>query len=329
MLDMKRRDFIALGGSAAFLLAAKVRRARAQQPAMPVIGFLRDTSLPADIVTAFRQGLKEAGFVEGLNVTIEYRSAEGQADRLPGLVANLICQPVAVIVGNTPSALAAKAATTTVPIVFTSGADPVRDGLVASLNRPGGNVTGASFLAAELGAKRLELLRQLVPTATTLAALVNPGSANTEAERREVQAAAKAIGQQITIFDVSSERDIETAFATLVQRGIGALLVGVGAFTSSHRERIVSLAARYAVPATYNLRDFVAAGGLMSYGTDNRWGYHQAGIYAGRILKGEKPGDLPVMLPTKFELVINVKTAKALGLEIPDRLLALADEVIE
>ena len=171
MLDMKRRDFIALGGSAAFLLAAKVRRARAQQPAMPVIGFLRDTSLPADIVTAFRQGLKEAGFVEGLNVTIEYRSAEGQADRLPGLVANLIRQPVAVIVGNTPSALAAKAATTTVPIVFTSGADPVRDGLVASLNRPGGNVTGASFLAAELGAKRLELLRQLVPTATTLAAL--------------------------------------------------------------------------------------------------------------------------------------------------------------
>jgi putative tryptophan/tyrosine transport system substrate-binding protein len=308
-----RRSFLATLGGAA---AAWPFAARAQQAAMPLIGFLRDTSLAdayaAYVVTAFRQGLKEAGFVEGQNVAIEYRSAEDQADRLPVLVADLVRKQVAVIVGNTPSALAAKAATTTVPIVFVTGSDPVRDHLVASLNRPGGNVT-----------------RQLVPTATMIAALVNPGSANTEAERREVQAAAQAIGQQLTIFDVSSERDIETAFATLVQRRIGALLVGTGAFTNSHRARIVSLAARYAVPAIYILRESVAAGGLMSYGTDNRWVYRQAGIYAGRILKGEKPGDLPVMLPTKFEFVINLKTAKALGLEIPDKLLALADEVIE
>src|SRR4029450_3177043 len=233
-----RRDFITLlGGAAVWPLAA-----RAQQPAMPVIGSPRSAS-PADaghLVAAFRQGLKEAGFVEGQNVAIEYRSAEDQADRLPVLVADLVRKQVAVIVGNTPSALAAKAATTTVPIVFVTGSDPVRDNLVASLNRPGGNVTGVSFLAGGLGSKRLELLRQLVPTATMIAALVNPGSANTEAERREVQAAAQAIGQQLTIFDVSSERDIETTFATLVQRGIGALLVGTGAFTNAHRERIVS-----------------------------------------------------------------------------------------
>jgi ABC-type uncharacterized transport system substrate-binding protein len=324
---VRRREFITLlGGAAAWPMASG-----AQQPAMPVIGFLRDTSLAeaADRVTAFRQGLKEGGFVEGQNVAIEYRFAENNRDRLPALAAELIRRPVVVIVGNTPSALAAKAVTTTVPIVVTTGSDPVKDGLVASFNRPGGNVTGVSFLATMIGSKRLDLLRQLVPTATTIAYLVNPNSPNTEADRREVQAAAQAIGQQLLVLDVSSERDIETAFATLVQRGAGALQAGVGAFLNSHRERIVALAARHAIPAIYNLREFVAAGGLMSYGTSIMDGYRQAGIYAARILKGEKPADLPVMQPTKFEFVISLKTAKALGLEVPDRLLALADEVME
>jgi putative ABC transport system substrate-binding protein len=283
----------------------------------------------ADRLRAFRQGLKDTGYVEGQNVAVEYRWAEGHNERLPALVADLIRRPVAVIVGNTPSAFAAKAATTTVPIVFATGSDPVGVGLVASLNRPGGNVTGVSFLASELGAKRLELLRQLLPRATTIAMLVNPDSANTDAERREVQAAALTIGQQLTIFDVRSDRNIETAFATFVQSGIGALLVGTGAFTQSHRERIVALAARDAVPAIYALREFVVAGGLMSYGANFIDAYRQAGIYAGRILKGEKPADLPVMQPTKFELVINLRTAKALGLEVPPTLLARADEVIE
>jgi putative tryptophan/tyrosine transport system substrate-binding protein len=266
MFDIRRREFITLlrGAAAAWPVAAA-----AQQPAMPVIGFLRSTS-PADstnFVTAFGQGLKEAGFVKGQNVVIEYRWAEGQNERLPALVADLIRRKVSVIVGAGVAMLAANAATTTVPIVFASGGDPVQDGLVASLNRPGGNVTGVVFTSSELGAKRLELLRQLVPKATTIAVLVNPHLPNTQRERSEVQAAAQAIGQQLLILDVSSDPEIETAFATFVQRGAGALLVGSGPFLFSNSERVVALAARHAIPAIYALREPVVASGLMSYGT--------------------------------------------------------------
>jgi putative tryptophan/tyrosine transport system substrate-binding protein len=325
---MRRREFITLlsGAAAAWPLAA-----RAQQPVMPTVGFLRSAPL-ADVphwVTAFRQGLKEAGFVEGQNVAIEYRSADNQSDRLPALVMDLVRQPVALIVGNTPAALAAKAATTTVPIVFAGGGDPVREGLVASLNRPGGNVTGVSYFSAVLGAKRLELLRQVVPRAAVIAMLVNPNTSLTESERRDVQAAAQAIGQQLAIFDVSSERDIEAAFGSLVQHGAGALLVGTGGFLNSKRNRIVALADRHALPASYSQREGVVAGGLMSYGTSITDAYRQAGVYTGRILKGESPADLPVIQSTKFEFVINLKTAKALGLQIPDKLLAIADEAID
>jgi putative ABC transport system substrate-binding protein len=324
---MKRREFITLlGGAAAWPLAA-----RGQQPALPTVGFLRSAPL-ADVphwLTAFRQGLKEAGFVEGQKVTIEYRSADNQPDRLPGLVTDLIRQPVTVIVANTPAALAVKAATTTVPIVFAGGGDPVIEGLVASLNRPGGNVTGVSFFSGVLGAKRLELLRQVIPRATIIAMLVNPNTPVTEAERRDVQAAAQAIAQQLVIFDVSSERDIEIAFASFVQHGAGALHVGTGGFLNSKRERIVALADRYALPASYSQREGAVAGGLMSYGTSITDAYRQVGIYVARILKGERPADLPVIQPTRFEFVLNLRAAKALGLKIPDKLLALTDEVIE
>jgi putative tryptophan/tyrosine transport system substrate-binding protein len=322
-----RRKFLATLGGAA---AAWPLAARAQQPAMPVVGFLRLslTDVP-HYVTAFRQSLKEAGFVEGQNVAVEYRSMEGRHDRLPALVADLVRRPVAVIVGNTPVALAAKAATTTVPIVFATGGDPVKLGLVASLNRPGGNATGISFISAELGAKQLGLLRDLRPGAARIAVLVDPKWPLTERFVSELRAAALAVGQQLIVLDVSSDREIEIAFTTLVQRGAGALHVGIGGFMGSQRERIVAVAARHGIPAIYSWREAVAAGGLMSYGPSIPDAYRQAGIYAGRILKGEKPGDLPVMLPTKFDFVINLKTAKALGLEVPDRLLIAADEVVE
>jgi putative ABC transport system substrate-binding protein len=273
--------------------------------------------------------LKEAGFVEGQNAAIELYSGDNNPGRLSALIVGLVRRPVAVIVGNNDTAHAAKAETTTIPIVFATGGDPVRDGLVASLNRPGANITGAVFFAGALGAKRLELLRQLVPGASTIAMLVNPNTLVTEAERKEVQAAAQAIGQQLVTVDVGSDSEIDAAFATFVQRKAGAVLVGTGSFFNSHRERIVALAARHALPTSHSEREGVMAGGLMSYGSNIADTYRQAGIYTGRILKGEKPTDLPVVQSTKFELVLNLKTAKALGLEVPPTLLALADEVIE
>jgi len=323
---MKRRELITLLGGAA---AAWPRLAQAQQPAVPVIGFLRSTSLAfsATMVAAFRQGLTAAGFNEGQNVAIEYRYADNQLDRLPGLVAELIRLPVAVIVANVNAALAAKAATTTVPIVFATGSDPVVDGLVASLNRPGGNVTGVSFVAG-LGAKRLEMLRQLVPTAATIAMLVGTDTLEARIERRDVELAAQALGQQLIIAPVSSEGEFDGAFTSIVGRGAKALLVGSGPFLTTNRERVVALAVRHAIPAIYALREFVEVGGLISYGASIVEAYRQVSIYAGRVLKGEKPADLPVMQSTKFDLVINLKTAKALGL-VPPTLLAIADEVIE
>jgi putative ABC transport system substrate-binding protein len=324
MLDLRRRQFITLlGGAAAWPLAARGQH-------MPVIGLVRSTS-SADsghIVAAFRQGLNQTGFVEGQNCAIEYRWADNQLDRLPTLVADLLRQRVDVIVANTAAAFAAKALTTTVPIVFAGGGDPVRDGLVASLSRPGGNITGVHFFFSELGAKRLDLLRQIAPSATTIAVLVNPNHGDTEAERTDVMAAGQAIGQQLVVLEVNSDRDIEGAFATAVQRG-GAMYVGTGAFTNSYREPLVALAARHRLPASYSQREAVVDGGLMSYGPSITDAYRQTGIYAGRILKGESPADLPVMRSTRFELMLNLKAAKTLGLQIPDKLLALADEVVE
>jgi putative ABC transport system substrate-binding protein len=283
------------------------------------------------LVAAFRQGLKEAGFIEGQNVMVEYRSAEHQLHRLPALVADLVRQQVALIVGNTESVLAAKSANTTVPMVFVTGGDPVMLGFVSSLNRPGGNATGVSFLTSASGTKRLELLRQIMPKADAIAMLVdvNPNSPQAGDERRDVQAAAHAIGQELIVVEAGNDRDIEAAFATFTQRGAGALLVGTGSSLYSRRARLVALAAQHRIPTIYVLPEFVTAGGLMSYGTSITDAYRLAGVYAGRILKGEKPADLPVQQSTKFAFLINLGTAKALGLEIPDKLLALADEVIE
>jgi putative ABC transport system substrate-binding protein len=298
---------------------------------VPVIGFLRSTSLAASmpVIVGFRQGLIAAGFNEGQDVAIEYRYADNQLERLPGLVAELIRLPVAVIVANLNAALAAKAVTTTVPIVFATGGDPVVDGLVASLNRPGGNVTGVSFMDTLLGAKRLDMLRRLVPTAATIAMLVGIETLAARIERREVELAAQVVGQQLIIAPVSSEGEFDGAFTSIVERGAKALLVGAGPLLTSNRERLVTLAARHAIPAMYGLREFVEAGGLMSYGASIVEAYRQVGIYTGLLLKGEKPGDLPVVQSTKFDLVINLKAAKAISLSIPPPLVAIADEVVE
>jgi putative ABC transport system substrate-binding protein len=281
------------------------------------------------MIAGFHQGLTTAGFTEGQNVAVEYRYADNQAERLPGLVAELIPLPVAVIFGNLLAARAAKAATTTVPIVFATGSDPVVDGLVASLNRPGGNVTGVSFVGGLLGPKRLELLRQLVPTVAGIAMLVGPDTFEARIEQRDVELAAQALGQQLIVAPVTSEGELDGAFTSILERGAKALLVGAGPLLASYRGRIVALAARYSIPSIYVLREFVEAGGLMSYGASLVEASKQAGIYVGRILKGEKPADLPVIQATKFDLLINLKTAKALGLEVPPTLLARADEVIE
>jgi putative tryptophan/tyrosine transport system substrate-binding protein len=325
---IERRTFIRqLGGAA----AAWPLAAWAQQSAMPVVGFLRSTpSAPFEnLVVAFGQGLKEEGFVEGQNAVVDYRYADNQIDRLPALVADLIHRPVAVIVGDNISAIVARHATMTVPIVFATGGGAVRHGIIASLTRPGVNVTGISFFSGGLGSKRLDLLRQLVPREVTIVMLADPDTPTSAAEQMEVQTAAKTIGQQLISLDARTDADIESAFVTIVQRQAGALLVGGGAFLNSRSEQIAALAARRELPTMYSSREAVVTGGLISYGTSIFDAYQQAGIYAGRILKGKKPTDLPVMQSTKYELVINLKTAKALGLDIPPTLLARADEVIK
>jgi putative tryptophan/tyrosine transport system substrate-binding protein len=327
---MKRREFITLLGGAA---AAWPVAARAQQPTMPVIAFLGSGSpdvVMAPRVDAFRQGLKEMGYVEGENVAMEARWARGQFDQLPALAAELVRGGVAVIVTTgLGSALAAKAATTTIPVVFVGADNPVRFGLVASLNRPGGNATGLNLLTSELTAKRLEIVRQLLPGTATLAVIINPNSPEVAPQLADVQSASRAAGQPILILNASNESDLDTAFTSLAQHRADALLVTNDAFLFNRRDQIVAMAAHNAVPAIYDRREYTAAGGLISYGPNYVDAYRQAGVYAGRILKGEKPGDLPVIQSTKFELVINLKTANALGLQIPDKLLALADEVIE
>ena len=326
---MRRREFIAGFGSA----AAWPVVARSQQPAWPVIGFLDAGSADASAhyAAAFRKGLSETGYVVGKDVAIEYRWAEGSFDRLPELAADLVRRQVAVIVagGGAPAALAAKAATATIPIVFQMGDDPVKFGLVPNLNRPGGNITGESAQNAELGPKRLELLHEVVPAATTLALLVNPTNPNAETLSTDLHAAARKLGLQLQVLHTSAEPEIDTAFETLLQLQAGGLMIGHDAFFNSQSERLATLALRRAMPTIYQFREFAAAGGLMSYGTDLADSYRQTGVYASRILKGEKPGDLPILQPTKFELFINLKTAKALGLDVPPTLLARADEVIE
>ena len=326
---MRRREFITLLGGAA---AVWPLAAHAQQPGMPAIGVLNSTSpvARAHLVDAFRQGVFETGYVQDQNVAMEYRWAQDQYDRLPDLLADLIRRKVAVIAAtDPPSALAAKAANTNIPIVFATGGDPVKDGLVASLNRPGGNITGVSFMVMELGAKRLGLMHELLPQAVRLAVLVDPNFPITELFVSNMRAAASTIGKQIDVLNASTVREINSVFAGLVQKPVDALMFGPSAFFNNHRVKLVTLATHHRVPAIYTLREFVTTGGLMSYGTSLTDAHRQAGIYAGRILKGEKPADLPVVQSTKFEFVINLNTAKALGLSFPPGLLAIADEVIE
>jgi putative ABC transport system substrate-binding protein len=326
---MKRREFITLVGGAA---VAWPLVARAQQAAMPVIGFL-DAATAADTVyrvSAFRDGLKEAGFIDGHNVAIEFRWAENKLDRLPALAVDLVQRQVAVIVGPNVSMRAARAATSTIPIVFISGGDPIASGLVTNLNRPGGNITGVTFGSGPLQPKRLGLLHELVPPPATIAWLRDPRGPSFEMEEKEVPAAARELGRQLLALNAQSVREIDAAFATIIQSRAGALLVGSSIFLNNRRRQLAALAARHGVPAIANTREFVLAGGLMSYGASDSDAYRRAGAqYVARILKGAKPGDLPVEMPTKYELVINVVAAKALGLEIPPKLLALADEVIE
>jgi putative tryptophan/tyrosine transport system substrate-binding protein len=326
---IRRREFITLLGGAA---AAWPLAARAQQGAMPVVGFLHPASpVPfASFVAAFRDGLSEMGYVEGRNVAIEFRWAEGQNDQLPALAADLVRRQVDVIVAAGPApAIAAKTAATKIPIVFSGGGDPVALGLVASLNRPGGNATGVNMFTSQLGPKRLGLLRELVPTAALIAVLLNPKGTSIEDQLKDVHEAARTVDQQIQILHASGEWELDTAFATLPSLRAGALLVGSDPYFNNQRDQIIELAARYAIPAIYEWREFAMAGGLMSYGTSITDTYRQVGVYAGRVLKGEKPADIPVMQPTKFEFVINLKTAKTLGLSVPNSMQLLADELIE
>jgi putative ABC transport system substrate-binding protein len=328
---MRRRDFITVLGwtAATWPLAAP-----AQQPATPVIGFLHSASPTpfAHLVAAYRQGLKDTGYVEGQNLTVEYRWAEGQFDRLPSLAADLVRRDVRLIaaLGGSTSPLAAKKATATIPIVFSSGElDPIKSGLVVSLNRPGGNVTGVSPMTGELLAKRLGLLREIAPRAGLVGYLLNSSNPNSEGQSRDVHEAARALGLELHARSASSDPDFETAFEAFSQHRVGALFVGNDPFFLARRQQIVALAARYSLPASYFSREFAANGGLISYAASFVDGYRLAGVYSGRILKGEKPSDLPVVQSVKFELVINLKTAKSLGLEVPATVLALADEVIE
>ena len=325
---MRRREFLGFAAGAAMSWPLT---GHTQQTTLPVVGFLNSASADgyAAMASAFRQGLEEASYLEDHNVKIEYRWAENQYDRLPALAADLVSRPVTVIFANGPSVAAAKAATSTIPIVFLTGDDPVRLGLVASFSRPGGNATGVAILSFELAAKRLQLLHDLVPHARTIAVLINSDFSLSQRFQADVEAAARTIGVPIQFLQANNEREIDGGFKSLAETRVHALLVGPGPFLDSRRDLLVTLAAKIAIPAAYETRATAVAGGLMSYGASVADGYRQAGVYTGRVLKGEKPADLPVMQPTRFELVINIKTAKALGLTIPDKMLDLADEVIE